>query len=75
MFPAAGGYKAGKLLRIPFHGNSTSVPNGPTVRVADYTAKWKVIHWKSVNTTAFPLPIHISRRWRARTPLGSLSAI
>jgi hypothetical protein len=24
-----------------------------SVRDADYSSKWKVIHWKSVNTTAF----------------------
>jgi len=24
-----------------------------SVRDADYTGKWKVIHWKTVNTTAF----------------------
>jgi hypothetical protein len=34
-------------------GNSVSTGGDPLVRVADYSSKWKVPHWKSVNTSAF----------------------
>jgi hypothetical protein len=42
-----------EIVSIPVPGNFRQLTKNPLVRQADYTAMWKVIHWKSVNTTAF----------------------
>jgi hypothetical protein len=34
-------------------GNSVSTSGHPLIRVGDFSSKWKVTQWKSVNTGAF----------------------
>ena len=48
-------YKPKGHLRSICALSETGSMDRPLVRDADYTSKWKVTHWKSVNTRAFEL--------------------
>jgi hypothetical protein len=43
---------AGDAETANYPSSCSAVPT--PVRIADYTSKWKVRHWQSVNTSAFP---------------------
>jgi hypothetical protein len=60
---------------------SSEIGRPPTVRDADFSSKWKVPHWKSVNTTAFAgtepesVYFYITDEWATTLPRCTLDAL